>query len=186
MSTMTPAQLTTWIADLRSRLERGELSAIGRLQVQLWLTVTDVERYVRDLLREVDYWRTLPVEERRGSAPTGDLLPTAVVTSRANCARLVRDRPGKQRFKNADQCSRRTQRTSAPPVSRTSPTKTTWIIATGMSPVLGSRDGTCAGATGAAGAAGAGAAGARAGAAAGAGAGAAAGAGAGAAAATVL
>lgn len=71
MSTMTPTQLSTWIEELRGRLERGELDGHPPIQVLPWLYVDDVEPYVRRLIRNVDYWRDQPLDSRLGSAPIG-------------------------------------------------------------------------------------------------------------------
>lgn len=53
MSTMTPAQLTTWIEDLRDRLERGELDSN---------TTAGAEATYLVLL--VDSWRAATPDER--------------------------------------------------------------------------------------------------------------------------
>jgi hypothetical protein len=71
MSTTSPAQLIAWIEDLRSRLDRGELADVGPACMPPWVDTDDVETYVRELLREVDYWRAKPLAERRLSAPQG-------------------------------------------------------------------------------------------------------------------
>jgi hypothetical protein len=64
MSTMTPAQLTAWIEDLRGRLERGELAGLLPVQLQPWYRPADVEVTARFRLADVDIWRAKPLEER--------------------------------------------------------------------------------------------------------------------------
>jgi hypothetical protein len=58
MSTMTPAQLTIWIEDLRGRLERGELADIGPMMIEPFYEVADLERWVRFTLLDVERWQT--------------------------------------------------------------------------------------------------------------------------------
>jgi hypothetical protein len=65
---MTPAQLTAWIEGPRGRLKRGEPADIGPICMPRWVETDDVETCVRELLREVDYWRAKPIAERRLSA----------------------------------------------------------------------------------------------------------------------
>jgi hypothetical protein len=51
---MTPTQPTAWIEDLRSRLERGELAAVGPILIEPFYEVADLERGVRFTLHAVD------------------------------------------------------------------------------------------------------------------------------------
>src|SRR5438046_3007297 len=65
---LTRDELTIWIETLRSRLERGELANLPPVHLQPWLTLPDVEAWVRIRLASVDGWRARPPEERRGAA----------------------------------------------------------------------------------------------------------------------
>jgi hypothetical protein len=58
MSTMTPAQLSVWIEDLRGRFGRGELADVGPMLIEPFYEVADLERWVRFTLLDVDRWQT--------------------------------------------------------------------------------------------------------------------------------
>jgi hypothetical protein len=61
MNTMTPAQLTAWIEELRGRRDRGELADVGPLLIEPFYEVADLERWVRLTLRDIDRWKTFDV-----------------------------------------------------------------------------------------------------------------------------
>jgi hypothetical protein len=71
---LTRPELTAWIAELRGRLERGELAGLPPVQLQPWFGPGEVEPIARSLLGQVDRWRTYPIEER--------LIPGAVQMQR--------------------------------------------------------------------------------------------------------
>jgi len=56
---MTADDLAAWIAELRRRLEAGELAGLEPIVIGPGETLTDVELGVRALLRDVDYFASL-------------------------------------------------------------------------------------------------------------------------------
>jgi hypothetical protein len=54
MSTVVPAQLNTWIEDLRGQLGSGALADVGPMRIEPFYEVADLERWVRLTLREID------------------------------------------------------------------------------------------------------------------------------------
>jgi hypothetical protein len=57
--------LAAWIAELRRRLEAGELAGRAPVEIGPGETLADVERGVRALLRDVDYFASLSPQEKR-------------------------------------------------------------------------------------------------------------------------
>jgi hypothetical protein len=57
--------LAAFIADLRGRLDRGELAGQPPIDLANGHTVTDLELAVRVMLRDADRYASMPPEQRR-------------------------------------------------------------------------------------------------------------------------
>ena len=65
--TTDPDDLVAWIADLRGRVARGELAALGRVELDGGIILV-AELAARILLADLDHYDTLPPTRRRDLA----------------------------------------------------------------------------------------------------------------------